>query len=167
MRLILIRHAKAGNRDDPKYPDDRTRPLTREGRREHKRIAGALAKMSVDLDHIWTSPILRAKETAEITAREMGFTGALFESPLLGEAFSIDGLIAALKPLPSECSVACVGHEPHLGRLAAALLHPDGSIAIKFKKSAAMGLDFPARAARGKGTLLFFLRPDHLLSLLG
>ncbi len=166
MKLILIRHAKAANRDRRKYPDDGLRPLTSEGRAEHRLVARALRKMSIELNHLLTSPLVRARETAEITAREMKFTGPLAETSLLGEEFSIDALIAALSRYAVNATVGCVGHEPDLGTLAAALLQADGDIAIEFKKSGVLGLEFPSKPARGAGTLLFLFRPNHLISLI-
>ncbi len=166
MKLILIRHAKAGERDQRRYPDDRLRPLTSEGRREQRLVARALRKLSIGFDHLLTSPLVRARETAEITAREMKFGGDIAEIALLGEDFSIDGLIKSLSRFSPDTTVCCVGHEPDLGKFAGALLHQDGDVSLDFKKSAVLGIEFPNKPARGSGTLLYFMRPNHLSSLL-
>lgn len=167
MKLMLIRHAKAGEPDGRKYPDDRLRPLTEEGRKEHRLVARLLRKMSIDFDHLLTSPLVRARETAEITAQELKHSGAFEETALLGQEFSIDGVITTLSRYSTNVTVGCVGHEPYLGLLAAALLHREGNLSIHFKKSAILGLEFDGQPSRGKGKLLFFYRPKELVSLAG
>src|SRR5439155_629033 len=56
VRLILIRHADAGNPDPRRYPDDRSRPLTPDGERQHRLIADGLARMGLTATHVLTSP---------------------------------------------------------------------------------------------------------------
>ena len=51
MRLILIRHAKAEERDPVRYPDDDLRPLRDQGRQEHRRLSAALA--AADPAHVF------------------------------------------------------------------------------------------------------------------
>ena len=70
--LILMRHGEAGEADSRRWPDDRQRPLTDAGRREHARVAEALRRMDVRFDRMLSSPLVRARETAEITARIYG-----------------------------------------------------------------------------------------------
>lgn len=166
MRLILIRHAKAEVRDSTRYPDDAQRPLTTKGREEQAAMARAMKRMGITLDHLVTSPFLRAYETADIIARSMKWTQPLDVAPVLGPEFTVDGVLAYLQQYPVTASVACVGHEPYLSMLAASLLHPTEHLSIDFKKSGAMGFDFQGRAARGAGTLLYFLRPRQVLDLL-
>lgn len=166
MHLIVIRHAKAEQRDPVRYPDDAQRPLTPKGREEQAAMARAFKRMGITFDHLVTSPFLRAYETADIIARTLKWTQPLDVAPVLGPEFSIDGVIAWLQQYPTTTSVACVGHEPDLSTLAGALLHPTGQFAIDFKKSGVMGFDFDGRVARGAGTLLYFLKPRQILALL-
>ena len=67
-----MRHGEAGEADSRRWPDDRQRPLTDAGRREHARVAEALRRMGVRFDRLLSSPLVRARETAEITARAYG-----------------------------------------------------------------------------------------------
>lgn len=155
MKLILIRHADASN-DEP-------RVLTELGRRQHAQVAHALRRMGITFDYLLSSPLIRARETAEITARAVGFRGAVEETPALGDGFTVEGLLERLALFPGEAVVACVGHEPHLGRFAAALVTPDGSLSLEVKKSGVIGIQTKGHPARGNSTLLFVLRPDELL----
>ncbi len=72
MRLYLMRHAEAGEADARRWPDDRQRPLSERGHREHALVAVALARMGVRFDRLLTSPLVRARQTAEITAAAYG-----------------------------------------------------------------------------------------------
>jgi len=155
MRLILIRHADA-SKEEP-------RALTEGGRRQHTHVANALKRMGLTFDHLLSSPLHRARETAELTARAVGFGGAVEETSALGDAFTVDGLLERLALFPPEATVACVGHEPHLGRFVAALVTPDGGLSLEVKKSGVIGIQTKGHPARGNGTLLFVFRPDELI----
>src|SRR5438093_1192036 len=65
--LYLIRHAIAEERGE-KWPDDNKRPLTEEGIARMRKAAHGLARVGVTLDAVLTSPLVRARQTAEIVA---------------------------------------------------------------------------------------------------
>jgi phosphohistidine phosphatase SixA len=71
MKVILVRHAEAEPRGN--YPDDGARPLTKNGVKVQKQVAKALARMGTSPDRIVTSPLVRANQTAMITAEAMGY----------------------------------------------------------------------------------------------
>ena len=166
MRLILIRHADAGDPDPQRYPDDRVRPLTAEGRRAHEVIARGLARMGLAPTHLLTSPLARARETAAITAQALGWTGSIEPVECLGDRFTVADLLEHLARYPDDSTVVCVGHEPHLSRFAATLLHPEGALKIGLAKSGVIALEFAGKPAPGAGRLLFLLPPRELLRLL-
>lgn len=166
MRLILIRHADAGDPDPQRYPDDRLRPLTADGRREHRVIALGLARMRLAPTHFLTSPLSRARETAAITAEALSWTGPIEPVEALGDQFSVAGLLEHVRRYPEDATLICVGHEPHLSRFAAALLCPEGTAKIALAKSGVIGLECAGQPALGAGRLLFLLPPKELLRLL-
>ncbi len=112
MDLYLIRHA-------PALPDsptgDRGRALSPRGRRRFEDVCHALRQLGVRLDQIWTSPWLRAAQTAQMLA------------PLAAQAPRETDLLAAppsralLERLSGE-SVALVGHEPWMSELLGQLI---------------------------------------------
>jgi phosphohistidine phosphatase len=157
MRLILMRHAEAGDPDPARHPDDRQRPLTADGRREHAAVAGVLARMGVAPTRVLTSPLVRARETAEITARVLGWAGAAEPLEALGDAFSAAGVLAALDGARDGDVVLCVGHEPSLSRFASSLLSGEGILRMAMPKSGVLGLEFGGRPRPGRGVLLFLL----------
>ena len=157
MRLLLIRHADASS-DEP-------RALTETGRRQHTMVADALRRMGITVDRLLSNPLLRALQTAEITAKALEFRGAVEETPALGDDFTVEKLLERLAALPPDGTVACIGHEPHLGHFTAALVTVDGRLSIEVKKSAVIGIQSKGHPARGNGTLLFVFRPEDLLRL--
>ena len=69
MRLILIRHGKAGDRDgwERAGKEDFDRPLTPAGKKQFKGAAKGLRKLVESIDVLATSPLVRARrQTAEI-----------------------------------------------------------------------------------------------------
>jgi phosphohistidine phosphatase len=164
MKLILMRHAIAEQRSS-KYPDDSQRPLSDEGERKHRAISEVMQQMGISFDVMISSPLVRARQTAEITAKVYGGKEEIIESDTLGGEFSVPAAIKLIQAQDAASTVLCVGHEPDFSTLAAALLHSSGDVEIDFKKSGVMGLDFPDRVAQGTAVLSYFLKPGHLARL--
>src|SRR5262245_16026944 len=86
MRLLMIRHAIALPRGPPDIPDDE-RPLTKRGAKRFRAAAEGLARIVARPDVLFTSPLPRARQTAEIAAQAWGKVEpvdlpALAEDPL-------------------------------------------------------------------------------------
>jgi phosphohistidine phosphatase len=114
-RIYLVRHGDA-------TPDavDSARPLSERGRAEVARVARLAAGRRPAIAEIRHSGLLRARQTAEILAAQLAPAGGIRAIEGLGP---LDEPAAAL----AECEAAgepvmLVGHLPHLGRLASALL---------------------------------------------
>jgi len=165
MEVILLRHAKAENRDPNTWPDDDLRPLTAEGRAEQRAAARAMKKMGIKFDFLVTSPLLRARETADIVAGAYRWSEPPQVSEELGHGYAVAAVVKLLAKFPPDASVALVGHEPDFSHLAGALISRSGDVTIAFKKSGVMGIEFEGQAEAGKGTLLFHLKPSHLRKL--
>src|SRR6185436_6950664 len=68
MEIYIVRHAIA--EDAPsKGTGDAARALTEEGRQKMKEAAAGFAKLEFSIDKIFSSPLIRAKQTAEILAK--------------------------------------------------------------------------------------------------
>jgi phosphohistidine phosphatase len=163
--LILMRHADAGAADPRRWPDDRDRPLTDAGRREHAAVAEALRRMGVRFDRLLTSPLVRARETAEITAGIYGGAPAPEPTDLLAVEVAPRAMLAGLAAMETE-TLLCVGHEPALSGLIALLIARDGGASVDMEKSGVALIDCSGPAAPGRGLLRMHLRPRELLRLL-
>lgn len=161
LELYLVRHAVAAMRG-PDYPDDALRPLTPEGAAKWRRSVAGLRNVGVTLDVVWTSPLTRARETAEHLVAGLRPKPRLVVVEALAAGRRVSeqlDLIARHAATPRGGSlVALVGHEPDLGELATALLGAKGAIA--FKKGAVCRIDVDRAMPRGPGVLRWHLPPS-------
>ncbi len=165
MRLILFRHGPAGQRDPVRWPDDAQRPLTPRGEARTRAAAHGLARCEPEIHLILTSPLLRASATARLLAEALGDCG-LEPVEALRPGGSWRELIAFLGTLPPGGTVALVGHEPDLGKLAGSLIFGAPS-AVPLKKAGACALAFEGKVGGGRGQLAWFLAPRLLRRLAG
>ena len=114
--------------------EDAERPLSAAGREGAARVAATLQEMGIAFDRIGSSPLMRAVQTAEITAAGTGFQGPIESCPFLARAggwrTELPRLLEDWQGAPSgrSGSVALVGHNPDLGDLVTELLDlPSGS----------------------------------------
>ena len=165
----LVRHAIAEERG-PEWPDDTQRPLTAEGVTRLRQVARGLAALGTHFDQIVTSPLVRARQTADALARELQARtrvpqGDILVVPALAPDNPPDQAMRAVAAATDAVSLAIVGHEPDLGLLAAWLIGADRP--LSFKKSAVCRIDvrrWPAR--QGAGSLVWFA-PPKLLRMAG
>jgi phosphohistidine phosphatase len=132
VRLYLVRHATAA----PGDPDE-LRRLTPEGRDAAQAIGARLRDGADRIDAVVSSPLLRARETAEGIARELDVTAEVDD--LLAPGATEADLRAAVEGRGSV--VVAVGHQPDCGRIAAAL---DGGPEPPFPPGGVVRLDLPA-----------------------
>jgi phosphohistidine phosphatase len=189
MQLVLIRHARAEER--ALFKRDRTRALTGDGRRRMRKAARGLQALVPGLTGIATSPLLRARQTAEIVATACN-TPAARPLTALAPGGAAHTVLAWLRAQPADATLALVGHEPDLGLLAGWLLCGDrhgwrkcgarsrqrmrlpsldkrrSSFSAKktgfvqFKKGAAAMIEFTGAPAAGKGALAWLLTAAQL-----
>ena len=165
MLLLLVRHARATDRDPERFPDDALRPLTNLGREFHSEISRALARLDCPPEAMLTSPWVRARQTAELMIEEMELDLEPIECEALAADVDLEAIRKDVEALGHVSVVALVGHSPWMEELASILLAgtPDG-ILIDFPKSGVMALDAD-RIAPGAAALRFFLRPKHVRDL--
>jgi len=135
MDIYILRHGIAVESGTPGYENDAKRPLIPKGKRQLRKSAAAMKKMNLKFDLILSSPLERAKRTAEIIADELKLTKTLkFTDALKNENApeKLIGELVALKKQPS--NLLLVGHEPYLSRLVSLLISVDEELAMDFKK---------------------------------
>jgi phosphohistidine phosphatase len=161
MKLLIIRHAIAAEREDFSGPNDDLRPLTDEGREKMKRNVAGLRVLLPQIDTLATSPLLRAQQTAEIVAHAYAIDKTAVTDALVPEE-PYAKLERWLAKHAEERVVAVVGHEPHLSGLATWLVTGANESGIALKKGGACLIDFARRAKSGEGTLEWLLTPRIL-----
>ena len=163
MKLLLVRHAAAVPSGTPDVPDDE-RPLTPEGASKFRVAAKGLARIARRPDVLLTSPLPRARATAEIAARAFKRIEPTVE-PALAHG-SVDEIMTALGKRPPNATIALVGHEPTLSMILARLLGAADAERLAFKKGGAALVDLPDGPSAG-GQLVWFLKPKVLRALAG
>ena len=131
--LYLIRHGVAEERGDA-WPDDSKRPLTEEGMSRMRKAARGLSRLGILFDIVLTSPLVRARQTAEIVAGGLAPRPTLANIDALAPGGGFAALMTELEKHVRKPRIALVGHEPDIGELGARLTGLRRS--IEFKKGA-------------------------------
>jgi phosphohistidine phosphatase len=161
MRLVIIRHAVAVPRETPDMPDDE-RPLTAKGRKRFREAARGLAASLRRPEALLTSPLPRARQTAQIAAKAWGKLEPTDTPALAGGTF--EELALALAPYGEKDTVAIVGHEPDLSELLARLLGTPHAERLTFRKGGAALVEVKGPLPDG-GSLVWYLPPRILRAL--
>jgi phosphohistidine phosphatase len=164
MEILIVRHAIAEDYDAERWPDDRGRPLTREGTKRFGKAARALAALVRMPDAVWSSGLRRALQTAEILSDEAGWPKSTTCEALepLGDPKEI---LAVLDREPAEACIVLVGHEPDLHELVSFFLTgTDDGATVEMKKGGAALLGFDAKPRAGGAVLRWLLPPKVLVA---
>lgn len=162
MQILIIRHAKAGQRGVLGFigKKDAARPLTDAGRRDMRKAARGLLKLVPEIDVLATSPLARARETADIVSRRYDDIPVMELAPL-APGGSKEDVLAWLRDQKTTATVALVGHEPDLGILASWLLGGAESF-LSLKKGSACLIEMTDKPTPGTGKLEWLLPPAAL-----
>ena len=161
MRLLIVRHAIAVPHGTPDVPEEE-RPLTPRGEQRFREAARGLARICPRPDVLLTSPLVRARQTAEIAAEAWGQVKVRDEPALAGGSF--EKIAGAVEKHAGKKLVAIFGHEPDVSGIVARLLGTSASERLTFKKGGAALLDVPGRMAEG-GALIWYLPPRVMRSI--
>ncbi len=158
MQLYIVRHGIAIDREDPKCPPEADRYLTEEGVERTKQVAVAVAALGIHADLMFSSPYVRAMQTAAIFASELEYSKQ--------KVRQTDGLLpgaepgAFLRELAREkdaSTVFCFGHAPHVDGLLAAAV--GASRHITSMKKAGVALVELKRLSPPNGQLVWLITP--------
>ncbi len=165
MKILIVRHAKAEERRLlGLLRKDAARPLTPGGRKDMAKAAKGLKQLVSDIGVLAASPLVRARQTAQILAER--YDAQVTEVTELSPGADPDKLHAWLRKQPLEATVALVGHEPDLGVLASWFLTGRKEPFVLFKKGAACLIDFAdGGPAPGRGRLEWLIQPGALRKL--
>jgi phosphohistidine phosphatase len=162
LELYLIRHGIAAERGE-EYPDDSKRPLTSEGIAGLKKEAKGLNALDAGFDQIISSPLVRARQSADVFAELLTSKPPVATSDSLAPAGSPAAVMQDLAKHQKKTRIALVGHEPNLGELAARLIGARTPLA--FKKGGICRIDFDVFPPKGRGQLRWFVTPRMLRKL--
>jgi phosphohistidine phosphatase len=158
MDIYLIRHADAVPLGEQGIKKDADRPLTERGKAQSKVLAVGLQRRGIRPGLLLTSPLLRAKQTADELLRHWDPKPELRICEELLPGCKRAKLARYLEEWHGD-SVALVGHQPDLGEFAAWLI--GGKKAnIDFAKAGAAHIVCEKDPDKGTGSLLWLVTPD-------
>ena len=158
----MIRHGLAGSSLEDEFLDEE-RPLIKKGKEKMKGIAKRLKELNICFDQVVTSPLLRAKETAEIINNYCGATPEILVTDLLRPASSYQKLCKYLNALKRLEKVAIIGHEPFLGGFASYCLAKSQTPFISLKKGGVLMLTIDKVIKPERCLLSWIMEPKHLI----
>jgi phosphohistidine phosphatase len=157
MLCYFLRHGPAGDAATWEGSDF-DRPLTADGKKRIAHEAKTIAALRLELDVIITSPLVRARQTAEIVAKELGLRDALHLDERIGLGFSAAQFEAILRDYTKAQQVMLVGHEPSMSLTVGELI---GGGDVDFKKGALACVEV-TRESPLRGRLLWLASPKLL-----
>jgi phosphohistidine phosphatase len=159
MDLYLIRHAEAQPLSEGGIEEDEARPLTDAGRAQCQALAAALQRCGVRPGRMLTSPLLRAKQTAEAVLHHWAAPlPHLQECELLAPGFKRRKLARFLDDL-NEDGVALVGHMPDLAEFAAWLIG-SRKAQLDLDKAGVACIRCTQALSKGEGMLTWLVTPE-------
>lgn len=162
MNLLVIRHGKAA--DKSQGGSDASRPLTRDGIEKMEKGANGLKLLVPTIFKIASSPLIRAKETANIVSTIYGgLDGEILEELIPGS--NSNDILKWMRDFPRDKTVAVVGHEPSLGSLISFCLTGVEADFIELKKGGAALVEFNSEIKPSGGRLLWLLQNKILRSI--
>ena len=152
MELILLRHGKA---EDINIGGDFTRELVEKGREQSRRAARLLKSARVLPEIVLTSPLIRARQTAEEFCNTAEIPGAVIQG-WLACGMSPETALSELAAFRDFRRVAIVGHEPDFSQLIAWILGTaGGGIVVKKGSLTCLTVNPPSRI----GSLVYMIPP--------
>lgn len=152
MRIYFFRHALAEDNADGKLADAE-RQLTAKGVARTEQAARFLDALGVRPGVLYTSPLVRAVETANILGERLRL--AVKVAPALAPGFNAEALEALLPGMGDDDEVMLVGHEPDFSSTITALT---GLGRVVVKKGGLARVDVVATAPL-RGSLVWLLTP--------
>jgi phosphohistidine phosphatase len=160
MFIYIARHAWAGERGDPRWPDDSLRELTPDGIKRYTEVVKVLAKRGFKPSRIATSPYTRCRETAEIIAKHVAGNPRIEELEALEPGSDLKPLLEWSRE-QGDADTCWVGHSPDVERLTADLIG-DGAARIRFAKGAVAAISFDSGINGGAGELYWLASAKSL-----
>jgi phosphohistidine phosphatase len=162
--LYILRHGIAVPHGTPGVAEDE-RPLTPEGEERMKQIARGLAAIDLEVDRIMTSPLPRARRTAQIVAQKLDMVDRLENCDVLRAGTDAAAIRDWLNDR-TENRLMIVGHDPAFSELVGLLVLGEvGKLPLELKKGGMAALS--SSAVSGPRFQIDWIAPPRLLRRLG
>jgi phosphohistidine phosphatase len=165
MRIYIVRHAIAVPRGTPGIMDD-DRPLTEEGIKKMRRVAAGLRALGYKPGLILSSPLVRARSTAEILFEAYGRKIPMKLLSSLQPSGKRPELYRDIRQYGKDKdSLMLVGHQPSLGEIAGEIAFGSPEHYVELKKGGACVIELDDVRGTPKGRMLSLLTPSALCKI--
>jgi phosphohistidine phosphatase len=148
-QLWLLRHGEAVPHD---AKSDSERELTARGERQAEAAGAALARLGVEFAACYTSPKVRARDTARLACQSLNVEPE--EIVALADGFDRDDAFELLAGQDDDALVLAVGHDPSFTQV----VHDLTGARVDFKKGGIAAIELSG----ARGELILLLRPHDL-----
>ncbi len=166
MNLFILRHAIASDPGEDRLPKnlpDADRPLSSKGEQKLWRSTEAMRALELKFDAVVSSPLLRARQTAQIVTEAFELRRKLILTNHLAPEGNPKLLIEELNGLGARAkNILLVGHEPYLSRLISLLIAGSTTAAIDLRKGGLAKLEIDELRYARSATLAWLLTPKQL-----
>lgn len=164
MDLYLFRHGKAEEKTGL-VTSDSGRKLTEIGIKEIETISKSLKVLDIEVDYIISSPLKRAKQTADIISKDLLKRKKQFLIwDELKPEIPVEETIKKIYSL-NFSSIMFVGHEPHLSSLISNIISGSTKTEILLKKGGFAHIELISNTPVLRGTLKSLMTPKQLKKL--
>jgi phosphohistidine phosphatase len=157
MHLYFLRH---GDAVESPYYHDTQRPLSDLGKRQLRGVVHFLRSTKTTIELVLTSPLVRAKETAEIILAGL-HTPSLLTTEALTPGSNLRDLLAAVNMQQAK-AVMLVGHEPQLSSAISVLTGGDEHFRLEMKKASLACVETPFPVKKGHAVLSWLLTATQM-----
>lgn len=163
-----MRHGDAIDYNHPSVTSDEMRELTSKGRDEVELMARLLARLGVAPELILTSPLIRARQTADILADVTGASSRPSVSDELAPGGSLTGVLSDILSHGRPRQTLLAGHMPSVGQLVGLLVWHDSGIVKRLRTAEVCRVDMPDTGpVPGAGDLRWSIPPRVAERLIG
>ncbi len=157
MNIYIFRHGLAENKDESPDRTDEGRRLTKEGEEQVRWACERAKELGLVPTVILTSPLVRARQSAEVAQRRLHAATGVREDPCLRPDAKVEEVYASLSKLKAKDSVVLVTHLPLLGHLFESLLDWNVWDQLDFDNGAIARIDSKIRPKARSGTLVWLM----------
>ena len=162
MELYFLRHGIAADSDGIKIKSDADRPLTQEGADKIRESVEGMGALGLEFDRVFSSPYLRARQTAEIVVKHLPCKTELKLLDLLVPHGAYDELFDMVQKLPFRGRYLMVGHEPHISQSLSRLIGAGSLATLEIGKGSLACVDLQDASFQYSGSLVWLMTSKQL-----
>ena len=158
MEVYFLRHGKA--QSGSSSGKDFDRELHPDGRKDIQTLAQRLNQMKIQFDNVFSSPLVRAKQTAEILCEHLKTNPRFQLTDDLACGAKKEDILNIINQEKNKKSILFIGHMPDLGEIIAQLIYAPSSLSLKAGALCRLDINQPFDGKK-PSELTLFISPEN------